>query len=235
MTTDAIALIGAANFELNMRRREQIKPELNEDYKNLCLSSVPFTDSLFGNVSDLSKQLKDLAEATKVSREIRRDSKGDARKPHGNRKLQKYKTKRVWLQTQSRATHSLQQAFKREKAQPPLSKEQGRKEEAEIGPEFISLIFLRLKKNGVDYRMILNLKELNKFVVYRHFKTDSLKSVTDLMTQGCFMASVDIKDAYDTVPVANEHQKYLKFSWRDKLYQFTSLPNGLASAPQNIH
>ena len=66
--------------------------------------------------------------------------------------------------------------------------------------EFISPIFLRLKKNGVDYRMILNLKELNKFVVYRHFKMDSLKSVTDLMTQGCFMASVDIKDAYYTVP-----------------------------------
>ena len=56
MTTDAIALIGAANFELNMRRREQIKPELNEDHKNLCSSSVPFNDSLFGNDSALSKR-----------------------------------------------------------------------------------------------------------------------------------------------------------------------------------
>ena len=41
--TDAIALVGAANFELNMRRRDNIKPELNEDYKHLCSSSVPFT------------------------------------------------------------------------------------------------------------------------------------------------------------------------------------------------
>ena len=68
MTTDAIALIGAANFELNMRRREQIKPELSKDYKNLCSSSVPGNDSLFGNDSALSKQLKDLSGATKVSR-----------------------------------------------------------------------------------------------------------------------------------------------------------------------
>lgn len=98
--------------------------------------------------------------------------------------------------------------------------------------EFISPIFLRLKKNGVDYRLILNLKELNKFVVYKHFKMDSLKSVTDLMTQGCFMASADIKDAYYTVPIAREHQKFLRFSWRDKLYQYTCLPNGLASAPR---
>ena len=96
--------------------------------------------------------------------------------------------------------------------------------------EFVSSIFLRLKKNGVDYRMILNLKELNKSIVYRHFKMDSLKTVTDLMTQGCFMASVDIKDAYYTVSIAAEHQKYLKFRWRDKLYQYTCLPNGLASA-----
>ena len=98
--------------------------------------------------------------------------------------------------------------------------------------EFVSSIFVRLKKNGVDYRMILNLKELNKFIVYRHFKMDSLKTVTDLMSQGCYMASVDIKDAYYTVPIATEHQKFLKFRWRDRLYQYTCLPNGLASAPR---
>ena len=80
--------------------------------------------------------------------------------------------------------------------------------------------------------MILNLKELNKFIVYRHFKMDSLKTVTDLMTQACYMASVDIKDAYYTVPIATEHKKCLKFRWRDKLYQYTCLPNGLASAPR---
>ena len=97
--------------------------------------------------------------------------------------------------------------------------------------EFVSSIFLRLKKNGVDYRMILNLKELNTFIVYRHFKMDSLKTVTDLITQGCYMASVDIKDAYYTVPIATD-QQFLKFRWRDKLYQYTCLPNGLASAPR---
>ena len=81
-------------------------------------------------------------------------------------------------------------------------------------------------------RMILNLKELNKFVAYQHFKMDSLKCVTSLMTQGCYMASVDTKDAYYTVPVALEHQKYLKFTWKDKLYRYTCLPNGLASVPR---
>ena len=80
--------------------------------------------------------------------------------------------------------------------------------------------------------MILNLKELNSFVEYEHFKIDSLRSVIGLMTPNCYMASIDIKDAYYTVPIAIEHQKYLKFAWRDKLYQYTCLPNGLSSAPR---
>ena len=78
--------------------------------------------------------------------------------------------------------------------------------------------------------MILNLKELNSFVEYEHFKMESLRSVTDMMTPNCYMASIDIKVAYYTVPIALEHQKYLKFAWRDTLYRYTCLPIGLSSA-----
>ena len=98
--------------------------------------------------------------------------------------------------------------------------------------EFISPIFFRLKKNKIDYRMILNLKDLNKFVVYKHFKMESLNSVLELTTPGCFMASIDIKDAYYSVLIAIKHQKFLRFVWRDNLYQYVCLPNGLSSAPR---
>lgn len=77
--------------------------------------------------------------------------------------------------------------------------------------EFFSPIFLTPKKKGIEYRMILNLTELNKSVVYQHSKMDSLKCVTGLMTQGCSMVSVDIKDTYYTVPVALAHQNHFKF------------------------
>ena len=36
------------------------------------------------------------------------------------------------------------------------------------------------------------------------------------MTPGCFMTSIDLKDAYYSVPMALEHQKYLKFVWRNQ-------------------
>ena len=49
------------------------------------------------------------------------------------------------------------------------------------------------------------------------------------MTPNCYMAAVDLKDAYYSVPIAVAHQKYLKFEWGGKLqYQFTCFPNGLA-------
>ena len=50
------------------------------------------------------------------------------------------------------------------------------------------------------------------------------------MKQNCYMASVDLRDAYYSVPIDKEYQKFLRFSWRGKLVQFTCLPNGLSCA-----
>ena len=60
--------------------------------------------------------------------------------------------------------------------------------------EFISNIFLRPKKDG-SFRTILNLKELNKFVQYHHFKMESIHMCTQLMQPGCYMAFIDLQDA----------------------------------------
>ena len=101
--------------------------------------------------------------------------------------------------------------------------------------EFVSSILLRLKKNGVDYRMILNLKELNKFIVYRHFKMDSLKTLTDLMTQGCYMASVDIKVAYYTVPIATEHQNIFEIQVAGQIVSIYLPAKWTGISPKNLY
>ena len=41
-----------------------------------------------------------------------------------------------------------------------------------------------------------------------------------------------IKGAYYSIPVDKSFQKYLKFHWKDKLYQFCVLPNGLSPCPR---
>ena len=80
--------------------------------------------------------------------------------------------------------------------------------------------------------MILNLKQLNEFVSYYHFKMDTIQTALKLMRPGCFMASVDLKDAYYSVPIALEDRKYLKFEWQGSYFHYTCLPNGLACAPR---
>ena len=97
--------------------------------------------------------------------------------------------------------------------------------------DFISNIFIRPKKDG-SYRMILNLKPLNEFVDYHHFKMDTFQTALKLIQPGCFMASVDLKDAYYSIPVHPDHRKYLMFEWEGQYYQFTCLLNGLSSAPR---
>ena len=97
--------------------------------------------------------------------------------------------------------------------------------------EFICNIFPRPKRSG-GVRIILNLKPLNVDVEYIHFKMENLKSVLQLMDDNCFMASIDLKDAYYSVNIHESFRKYLRFFWEGQLYQFTCLPNGLTSAPR---
>ncbi len=98
--------------------------------------------------------------------------------------------------------------------------------------EIISNIFPRPKPDG-SFRIILNLRPLNKFVTtYKHFKMDTLQAALNLITPQCYMASIDWKHAYYSVPVAPTSRKYLAFMWRQQLYRFTCLPNGLSCAPR---
>ena len=97
--------------------------------------------------------------------------------------------------------------------------------------EFLSNVFARAKKDG-GLRMILNLRELNLFIEYHHFKMDTLSTGLKLITPGCFMASIDLRDAYYSVPIHVQDHKYLKFMWENTLYKFKALPNGLTSGPR---
>ena len=66
--------------------------------------------------------------------------------------------------------------------------------------QFLSNIFVTPK--GEDqYRPIINLKQLNNFVPYHHFKMEGLKDVKYLLKRGDWMCKLDLKDAYFSVPL----------------------------------
>jgi hypothetical protein len=97
--------------------------------------------------------------------------------------------------------------------------------------QVVSPIFVRPKKNG-SYRMILNLKELNESIEYKQFKMETLQSALNLISENCYFASVDLRDAYYTVPLAEEYKKFFKFRWRGQLFCFQAAPMGCAPVPR---
>jgi hypothetical protein len=46
------------------------------------------------------------------------------------------------------------------------------------------------------------------------------------------MVKIDLQDAYFLVAVTLEHRKFLRFFWKDVLYEYSCLPFGLSSAPR---
>ena len=76
--SDSIAMLANANKQINMRRKEMIKPDLHDDYKHLCSSSIEPTSFLFGD--ELPKQVKDLTEVNRVGKKVThsRSSKANA-------------------------------------------------------------------------------------------------------------------------------------------------------------
>ena len=99
--------------------------------------------------------------------------------------------------------------------------------------EFISPIFTVPKKDG-NVRLILNLKRLNSFIKNSHFKMDTIHTILKLVTPNCWMVSLDLKDAYYSVKIHSDFQKYLKFTYHGLLYKYTVFPNGLSTCPRKF-
>ncbi|VDI17093.1 Hypothetical predicted protein [Mytilus galloprovincialis] len=74
---------------------------------------------------------------------------------------------------------------------------------------------------------------LNKYLRKQHFKMDSLSTVLNLVKQGDWGISLDLKDAYLHVPIYKTHKKYLRFCLKNgRALQFKALPFGPTSAPR---
>lgn len=97
--------------------------------------------------------------------------------------------------------------------------------------QFISDIFIVPKSDG-GVRLILNLKKLNEFIDTSHFQMEDVKTVLNILKLNNYMGKVDLRSAYHAIPVHEHFRKYLRFKWRDTLYEYTCIPFGLCTAPR---
>ena len=84
---DSVAIISHSNHELNLRRRELIKPDLNRQFASLCSSQVPITGLLFGD--NLSQKCKDIQETNKLGQKFGLRSGSSVGSIQGHGKLQR--------------------------------------------------------------------------------------------------------------------------------------------------
>ena len=97
--------------------------------------------------------------------------------------------------------------------------------------QFTSKLFIIPKKDG-SLCPVINLKPLNCFLKNHHFKMEGIGKVKELLMRRDWLCTVDLKDAYLSVPIAKHHRKFLRFVWEGTTFKFTCLLFGLCSAPR---
>ena len=95
-----------------------------------------------------------------------------------------------------------------------------------------SRLFTVPKRDSDKLRIILDLSPLNKFISCPTFKMLTLKEVKLILPQNAFTTSIDLKDGYWHIPVAQSKRPYLGFSYNNVDYQFRAVPFGLNIAPR---
>ena len=81
--------------------------------------------------------------------------------------------------------------------------------------DYVSRIFTRTKKDS-NCIMILKLKTFNEFSKFKHCKLESIEDAPDLITEGCYFGSIDLKDAYYSIPIHKNYEKYLRLFWKEE-------------------
>nr|CAH7734340.1 unnamed protein product [Callosobruchus chinensis] len=60
---------------------------------------------------------------------------------------------------------------------------------------------------------------------------EDYRSVKNMTTENCYMTSLDLKDAYFVIPISIKYRKFLRFKFKNTLFEFCCMPFGLCMAP----
>ena len=98
--------------------------------------------------------------------------------------------------------------------------------------EIVSGIFARPKKQEGKWRPIVNIKYLNSFLRKIPFRMTKVAFVKDWLKPGFFLSSIDLTDAYYSIPLHPSAWRFMRFKWRNVLYEYMVLLFGLSASPR---
>ncbi|CAB4032873.1 Transposon Ty3-G Gag-Pol poly, partial [Paramuricea clavata] len=189
---------------------------VDTEYSAICsLEDQPNSKLLFGN--DLAKNLKDAKEASSLSSSMKRFLAGPTQEQSKEKTLEGGTREEVTELLKQIRNSNLCTSFKDSEI---LSNITGVVIECTETPVQLNLPGQKFHpheyqildaeisniflrpKPDGSHRLILNLKKFNE------------------------------TDAYYSIPIKASDRKYLRFIWKEEIYQFTCLPNGLSCAPR---
>ena len=93
---------------------------------------------------------------------------------------------------------------------------------------------LTVAKNKKKCRLVLDLRHINVHLWKEHITFEEWKTALNYYSQNCYMYDFDLKSGYHHIDINDRHHKYLGFAWKfgdkERYFQFTVLPFGLATA-----
>jgi hypothetical protein len=96
---------------------------------------------------------------------------------------------------------------------------------------YLSPTFLVPKKGG-EWRKILDCRGLNRFIQDITFQMEDHRTVAAIIEPNQFAASIDIRSAYHHLPVSEDLQPYLTFTYAGRYYRYKGMPFGVKHAPR---
>ena len=97
--------------------------------------------------------------------------------------------------------------------------------------QYVSTIFLRDKPDG-GKRPIFNLKTLNQYTEYVHFKLEGVPALIEQIQQNDYQYKIDLSNAYWSVPLSEQDKPLMRFRWQGQLFQYRVWAFGLAPVPR---
>jgi ribonuclease HI len=102
----------------------------------------------------------------------------------------------------------------------------------EVGAKWINPTFLVEKGKRGTYRKVMDCSALNEEIQDVHFKMEGADTVCALIQEGDWATSMDIKSAFNHIPVNPDLQPYLAFQFQGKTYTYVGMPFGIKHAPR---
>ena len=91
----------------------------------------------------------------------------------------------------------------------------------------ISGYFARPKKTLGKSRPIVSLKYTNRYIRKVPFRMTTTKQIKTWLRPGCYMTSLDLQDAYFSIPIHPRFWRYTRFVWRKLTFEYKVVMFGL--------